>query len=138
MQWSDIPRDPPPSRLRQFAALWIVFFGGLAVWQGLWHGRAAVGIGCAVLAVTIGPLGLVRPTALRPIFVGWMVLAFPIGWVISHVILALVFYGLFTPLALVFRLIGRDALALRRSAAARSYWQPRPQVADPRRYFKQF
>ncbi len=65
-------------------------------------------------------------------------LAFPIGWVISHVILALVFYGLFTPLALVFRLIGRDALVLRRSPSARGYWQPRPQVTDPRRYLKQF
>jgi len=138
MQWSDIPRHPPPSRLRQFAALWIVFFGGLAAWQGLWHGRTAVAIACAILAATLGPLGLVRPAALRPIFVGWMMLAFPIGWVVSHVLLALVFYGLFTPLAVVFRLIGRDALALRRSPSARSHWQPRPQVTDPRRYFKQF
>jgi hypothetical protein len=138
MQWSDIPRDPPPSRLRQFAGLWILFFLGLAAWQGLGHGRRAVAAVCAALALSLGPLGLIRPQALRPVFVGWMVLAFPIGWLVSHTLLALVYYGLFTPLALVFRVIGRDALALKRPRAATSYWQVRPQVTDPRRYFKQF
>ena len=39
-----------------------------------------------------------------------MVLAFPIGWTVSQVILLLMFYGLFTPIGLVFRLIGRDPL----------------------------
>ena len=39
-----------------------------------------------------------------------MVLAFPIGWTVSQVMLALMFFGLFTPIGLVFRLIGRDPL----------------------------
>ena len=34
MQWSDIQFDPPRKTLRQFAGLWLVFFGGLALWQG--------------------------------------------------------------------------------------------------------
>ena len=42
-----------------------------------------------------------------------MVLAFPIGWTVSLVLLGLVYYGLFTPIGLVFRLVGRDALQLR-------------------------
>ena len=39
-----------------------------------------------------------------------MVLAFPIGWTVSQVMLAMMFFGLFTPIGLVFRLIGRDPL----------------------------
>ena len=74
---------------------------------------------------------------MRPVFVGWMMLAFPLSWLVSHIALAIVFYGFFTPLALVFRLSGRDPLALKRRNTE-SYWQPRPQATDVRRYFRQF
>ena len=53
---------------------------------------------------------------MRLIYVGWMVLAFPIGWTVSQVMLALMFFGLFTPIGLVFRLIGRDPLQRTRPA----------------------
>ena len=62
------------------------------------------------LALTVGLAGLTRPEWMRSIYVGWMVLAFPIGWTVSQVMLALMFFGLFTPIGLVFRLIGRDPL----------------------------
>jgi len=137
MRWSDIPRDPPARLLRQFAGLWLAFFLGLATWQGLVRGRSTLAL-CAVLAASVGGLGLARPRALRPLFVGWMMLAFPIGLLVSHVALAVMFYGLVTPLALVFRLAGRDPLALKWSRDARSYWQPKPEPTDVRRYFKQF
>ena len=35
MRWSDIPFDPPRTTLRQFAWLWLAFFGGMALWQAL-------------------------------------------------------------------------------------------------------
>jgi hypothetical protein len=67
-----------------------------------------------------------------------MVLAFPIGWAVSLLTLGLVYYGLFTPLGLAFRLVGRDALGLRPRPGATTHWAPRPAVADVRRYFRQF
>ena len=36
MHWSDIQFDPPRKVLRQFAGLWLLFFGGLALWEILW------------------------------------------------------------------------------------------------------
>src|SRR5438309_4580317 len=139
MNWSDLPWQPTARTLRQFAALWLVFFGALAVWHGFVHGRTAVAVTGAVLALTVGPLGLAWPALVRPVFVGWLVLAFPIGWVVSRVVLAVLFYGLFTPLALAFRLAGRDALRLRRAPdGTASYWTRRPAPADVRRYFRQF
>jgi hypothetical protein len=124
--------------LRQFAGLWLAFFGGMAAWQGLVRGRVGVALGIGALAVVIGGLGLARPQLIRPIFVGWMVLAFPIGWTISLVLLGLVYYGLFLPIGLVFRLVGRDALQLRPRPNLTTYWTSRPEVADVRRYFRQF
>ena len=39
MHWSDIPFDPSRTTLRQFAGLWLVFFGGMALWQALVRGH---------------------------------------------------------------------------------------------------
>ena len=42
MQWSDIQFHPPIKTLRQFAGLWLVFFGGLAIWQGTVSGHSTL------------------------------------------------------------------------------------------------
>jgi hypothetical protein len=138
MHWSDIDFRPSSKKLRQFAGLWLMFFGGFACQQAFLRGNATAAIVLGVLAVVVGGLGLALPAAVRPIYVAWMVLAFPIGWVVSRVILAVMFYGIFTPFALVFRLAGRDALGLARRAAVDTYWTPKPMPADVRRYFRQF
>ncbi len=96
--------------LRQFAGLWLACFGGLALWHGLVRGQMFAATGFAILALTLGPIGLVRPNWIKAVYVAWMVLAFPIGWTVSQLVLALIYFGLFTPLALVFRLLGRDPL----------------------------
>jgi hypothetical protein len=138
MQWSDIQFRPPSKTLRQFAGLWLAFFGSLAAWQGLVRGQALLAVVFAFLALMGGSLGLAWPQLLRPLYVAWMVLTFPIGWSISQVILAVMFYGLFTPIGLVFRLIGRDPLHRTRHPKSTSYWTPKPIPADPHRYFRQF
>jgi len=96
-----------------------------------------VGLALLALALVIGPLGLIRPRTIRPIYVGWMVLAFPIGWLVSCILLAIVYYGVFTPIALALGLLGRDALR-RRPRKTGTYWQPKRPVTDVRRYFRQF
>jgi hypothetical protein len=137
VQWADIDFRPSDKKLRQFAGLWLGFFLVLAAWQA-YRQHTTVAAIFAASALTIGPLGLLSPGLMRPIFVGWTVLAFPIGWVVSNTILALLFFGLFTPVALVFRLIGRDALSLRRRPEASSYWTPKPRPASVRRYLQPF
>jgi hypothetical protein len=138
MQWSDIQFSPPRKTLRQFAGLWIAFFGGFALWQWLMRSHPTAAAVLALLAVTVGPIGLVRPEWLKPIYVSWMVLAFPIGWTVSLVILGVMFYGLFTPIALVFRLIGRDPLHRTRRPEVQSYWVSKVAPTGPGRYFEQF
>ena len=104
MTWSDIPFRPTAKALRQFAAAWLIFFLALGAYQYLVRRHLAVGLVLMGLALVIGLLGLVRPAAVRWLFVGWMVVAFPIGWVISLVMLLVMFFGLITPVAVFFRL----------------------------------
>jgi hypothetical protein len=138
MRWSDIPFSPPPRTLRQFAATWLVFLSALAAWEACGRARTIWAAVLAVLALTIGVLGLVRPRAIRLIFVGAMILAYPIGLVVSQVLLALVFFGLFLPVALIFRLRGRDALRLAPHKNLSTYWMPKTISADVRNYYRQF
>jgi Saxitoxin biosynthesis operon protein SxtJ len=138
MRWSDIQFDPPRKLLREFAGLWLLVFGGMAIWEILGRGRTGVGVVLAILALTIGPLGLIRPAWVRFIYVGWTVLAFPIGWTVSLLLMAMIYFGLFTPISFVFRVFGRDALQRIRRPDVKSYWVPKPTPSDLRRYFKQF
>src|SRR4051812_3937111 len=117
MQWSDLKEPPKRHTLRQFAALWLLFFGSLAG-SRLWHGRMDAQAGMlAILAVLVGAAGLIKPHLMRWIYTVWMTAAFPIGWVVARAMLAILFYAGLTPLAVVFRLMGRDALRLRRVRA---------------------
>jgi hypothetical protein len=110
----------------------------MALWQILVKAHTVLGFSLAALALTVGLVGLKRPERIRLIYVGWMVFAFPIGWTVSQVMLVLMFFGLFTPLGLVFRFMGRDPLQRTRPAGRESYWDPKPTPTDLRRYFKQF
>jgi hypothetical protein len=129
MQWSEIPTGPSDRVLRQFAGLLAMF--AVLLW---WHGVAPV----VLIGAIVGCLGLVRPALVRWLFVGWMMAVFPLGWVMSRIVLGLVFFGVVTPLALMFRLMGRDALELRRQPATASYWVPRQSGNNPKRYFCQY
>jgi len=123
--------------LRQFAGLWLVVFGAVAAWR-VWSGHAdawAIGIGAA--AVVVGGVGLIWPMAVRPIYSGWMIAAFPIGWTVSKVALGAMFYVMFSAVAVVFRLTGRDALHLRRGQKE-SYWTDKAGARSGTEYMRQY
>lgn len=129
---------PNDRMLRQFAGLWIVFFGLAAIVQGTWSSRQTLAVALGALALTIGPIGLAWPRLIKPIFIGWMVLAYPIGWVVSHLVLALLFYLVFTPVSWAFKIAGRDELRLKSRQQVVTYWQQKPQVLDKSQYLRQF
>jgi hypothetical protein len=123
--------------LRQFGFLCCVVFGVYGVWRATSDGTDLLSVGLLAGAIVGGLLGWVRPQWLRPVFVGWMILVFPIGWLVSHLLLAVLFYGVFTPLGFLLRLSGKDPLRLRRPVVD-SFWQDKPVVTDLRRYFRQY
>jgi Saxitoxin biosynthesis operon protein SxtJ len=136
MQWSQPAFRPSDQRLRQFACFGIVFLGAPGLWRE-WHGERVSGAALLMLALTMGPLGLLKPAVIRPIYVGWMMAAFPIGWVVARSLLAAVYYAVFTPLALLFRMIDRDPLGLGPGSQT-TYWAPKPTATEPEQYLRPF
>ena len=137
MQWAEITAPPPRKTLRQFAGLLLLVFGGIALWR-LWNGNDT-GWTRALFVVGVGggAVGLIRPELLRWFYTGWMVAVFPIGWTISRLAVMAMFYIVFAPVALVFRMIGRDALHRRRRPAT-SYWISKPAAQTSAEYLRQF
>src|SRR5262245_27550000 len=118
--------NPSERQLRQFAGIWFPAFWlivGLLI--GLRTGAWGVAFALWGAALAIGAVGVIWPRALRPLFVAWMCAAFPIGWLVSHVLLAAVFYLALTPLGIIARLLGRDKLKLKLDQSAASYWERR-------------
>jgi hypothetical protein len=136
-----LPHNTPAAvsrkTLRQFAGLWILLFGGLASWQGFGREAWIFAYVLAGLGGSIGLMGLINPGFIRPFFVGAMKVTYPIGRLVSFVLLTLLFYVVFTPIGLVFRLIRRDALHLRRPKACDTYLTPKLAPAGVQGYFRQ-
>jgi hypothetical protein len=136
MQWTDIQFNPSEKTLRQFAGLLLIVFGLLAIVEVQFRHRPQLALAYGSLAIVLGPLGLLQPRLMRPIWVVWSVVAFPVGWVVSTVFLSILFYAVFTPVGFVFHLTGRDVLGLRRADVG-TYWKPRPAAREKRQYFRQ-
>jgi len=129
--------SPGPRQLRQFAGAAVPGFGlvGYAVLRATGSLEAAGAVWAfGALAALVG---LVVPTAIRPLYVALMALTLPIGMLVSHVLLRAIFYGVLTPLGLLFRLFRRDPLSLRRAPGQGSYWTAHAPPGDPRSYYRQ-
>lgn len=129
--------NPDSRTLRQFGFLCVAFFGILGGLQVFRSGNLTAAMIFGGLAAIGGILGAVRPIWLKPVFQGWMIAVFPIGWLVSHVLLGLLFFGVFFPLGVVLRSMGHDPLRLKKPAG-NSYWQARSPQTDPGRYLRQY
>ncbi len=76
-----------------------------------------------VLAV-LGGLALVAPGVLGPVYQAWMRLALLLNRVTTPLVLGVIFFAVFTPVALVMKAIGRDEMRRRFDEAADSYREP--------------
>jgi Saxitoxin biosynthesis operon protein SxtJ len=84
-------------------------------------------------------LGAAQPRTLKWVYVGWMSVAFVLGFIMAHIILTLFFFIIITPIGLAARMFGQDFLSLKLNRNAPSYWIPRPQKArSAAEYERQF
>ncbi len=129
--------QPERRELRNFglAGALIVVAVTLLRWRGALIWQSGAGGGAALVLVS---LALAAPSALRLLYIGLSVITFPIGWVVSHVLLGVLFFGLITPLGLIMRLFGRDRMGRSRDPKAASYFLPREPRKDKSGYFRQY
>lgn len=91
----------------------------------------AVGVGIALV-------GWWHPSLLVPFYKLWMGFAVIASWVMTRVILALVFYCIVTPLAAFSRLFGKKFLDLKLDPTIPSYWSSPEDMSSPENAAKQF
>jgi hypothetical protein len=137
MTWADLPLKPTERMLRQFSGLWLLFLGGIGIWH-LLADRPILGGILLTLGALGGCIGLIRPKLMRPVFIALIIATFPVGWVVNKVAMMLIFYGMFTPIAVGFRLFGRDALKVRTAQKGESAWLEKPPPRGPGSYLRPY
>lgn len=127
-----------PRDLRKFGLVVGGVFALLAAWTW-WRGKPAFPyfLGAALPLLV---LGLIWPKALKWVYIGWMSLAFVLGFAVSTVLLTVFFYLVVTPIGLIAKMAGQDFLSRRIDPEAKSYWLPRANSKPRRReeYEQQF
>ena len=123
---------------REFCLIVGGIFALLSAWwiyRGKFHSVSQVTLPLGALLVL---LGLVFPRALVWPNKGWMALAEGLSFVSTRIIMAVVFFGIVTPIGFIKRLTGWDPLS-RRAPESESYWQPYPtRQRDHNHYEKMF
>ncbi len=102
----------------------------LAGGYGLWHGGAALPW-LLPLALLTAAVTLAREHWLTPLNRAWMKLGELLGRIVSPIVLGAIFFVVFTPVGVVMRMAGRDAMKLRWEPGARSYWVEREPPGPP-------
>ena len=92
MRWVEINWIPSERQLRQFGWISLVAFPLLG-W--IWSASQQTQFWLVGLGVGLAGTGVMVPRALKPVFVGLMLLALPIGMVISEVAMVLIYIGVF-------------------------------------------
>jgi hypothetical protein len=131
--------NPSPRDLRLFGRLWLplllAIMGAVSIYKS---GASNVSGLLFAAAVAISLIGWLKASLIRPIFIAMMGLTWPIGWVVSHLALGLIFYGVITPIGLTMRAMGRDPLRLKADPAAQSHWTPLHHDDGVKNYFRQY
>ena len=134
----EINKSPSPRELTWFGILLGLFFTvvGSLIWFRFERPMLAytlwgTGTGIVLLYWALLPLR-------RLFYLGWMYAFFPIGWLVSHLLLGGVYYGLLTPIGLIMRAAGYDPMQGHFEPDSKTYWTKHPSGQDASRYFRQF
>ena len=103
---------------------------GLAQWK--WQANR-IALGLLVIATALALVYYAVPVIQRSIYRAFRWLTTPIQLVMSVVILAVVYYGVVTPIGLILRLFGMGIGS--KPTGSQSHWVPRKSDSEASRYF---
>ncbi|MEK7224692.1 MAG: SxtJ family membrane protein [Bacteroidota bacterium] len=90
-------------------------------------GRGSLSLVLLGLAITLLILYLIKRYFVIQFYVKWMRVASCIGAIVTSIAMVVLFYFIFTPIAIVLRLLKKDVLNLRIEPKQKTYWLERPQ-----------
>lgn len=100
----------PTKDLRVFLGIWAGIFAVFLAFGILRHDTLRIWALCgSVISLAL----MAIPRAITPLYRAWVWVGEKIGFVISRIILAVIFFGIFSPLGIIFRTFGRDILGIK-------------------------
>ncbi len=129
MGWSSTENK----EIRKFGFVALIFFGclcGLGIWKHkvvpiyLFGFLSALGLGFILI-----------PKTLSPLYSGWLKIAHFVGRIITTLVLALAYYLVLTPTALIKRLFTGAPLPLKPDGEVATYWVTRTEPTQPKERF---
>lgn len=122
---------------RSFGFTFAVVFCLLGAWL-LWRG-SGYAIGALSIGAVFAAAAAFAPKVLHPLNIVWMRFGYLLNRIVSPLVMGIVFFGVFAPVGLWFRLTGRDALRRKLEPHSASYWIPRnPPGPDGKTLPRQF
>lgn len=123
--------------IRKFGVMAFVLFGVLSA-MALWRQKHVPGCFLGGLSF-LGLCFLLLPGPFLPVYTRWLKIAHFVGTVTTKVLLMLVYFLAFTPMALIHRLLKGSLLPLSPDKSASTYWVSRSEPAQPRdRFIKRY
>ncbi len=120
--------DKPSATPRAFGLLLATVFAVLSA-LAWWKGSSYLPIWASLCAACV-LVALFVPAILTQPLRAWMALGRGLAAIFNPVVLALMFGLMFVPMALWFRLRGRDVLARKTDPKAKSYWIERESAKE--------
>jgi hypothetical protein len=99
----------PKRQLRSFGLTVGGVFLFVAIWPLLRRGQNPR-LWALLLGGALFLAGVIVPTVLRRPYQLWMRVADVLAWINTRIILSIIFYAVFTPAAVIVRLIGKDPM----------------------------
>jgi hypothetical protein len=121
--------DLSPQSLRKFGLTVGIVFGLLAGWFFYRDHAPVLRVVFACVGGALIVLAAVLPRALRPVYQAWMGFAFAMGWIMSRVLLAGVFFLMVTPISLLGRVFGKQFLDVKFRDGRETFWMKRDKPA---------
>lgn len=134
----EFDKNPSPSILRWFGLIQsaaIAVIGGI-VWWRFQAPTVAYGIWGFAVAFLLAFYAI--PPLRRSLYLGAMYVTYPIGFVVSHLVLGFIYYVVFTGIGLALWICGYDPLHRRFDRTAKTYWINRRENRPAQSYFRQF
>ena len=103
----------------------------------LYSASQTVGYLLAIIGLIFLLITIIRANLLLPLNRLWMQLGILLGIIVSPIILGIIFFGLFTPYALIMRVMKRDELNLKLTKKY-NYWKLRSHSYPQTNFKRQF
>ncbi len=135
----DINWNPDRNELRTFGKIsmaMLILIALVCYWLDRLTAVGSLYLCAAGLVIFI--LSRISTKLVKPFYLLLYAIALPIGLILTHILMAIFYFIILTPIGLVFRLIRRDPMQRKFDSHTKTYWLPHRTPDSLKRYFNQF